>query len=157
MARRHSLFPALPLSLALAFLLSMLPLPMALQAWRPDWVSLILMFWVMHAPATVGIWSGLVCGLMLDIMLAVPLGLHALTLVAQLYFVQMTQRWTGVFSIRQTTMLVLILLLLGRVLQYLVLLLLGETPVLQDYFLPVVASALLWPTVMLSLQRWTQR
>lgn len=157
MARRHSPYPALPLSLALAFLLSMLPLPMALQVWRPDWVALILMFWVMHAPASAGLWTGLACGLMLDILLAVPLGLHALTLLVQLYFVQMTQRWTGVFSIRQTTMLVLILLLLGRALQYIVLQMLGEPPVLHGYFLPAVASALLWPTVMLSLQRWTQR
>lgn len=157
MARRHSLFPVLPLSLALAFLMSMLPLPMTLQAWRPDWVALILIFWVMHAPATVGIWFGLCCGLMLDVLLAVPLGLHALTLLIQLYFVQMLRRWTGVFSIRQTTMLVLMLLLLGRALQYLVLQLLGEPPVLHGYFLPAVASALLWPTVMLSLQRWTQR
>lgn len=157
MAKRHSPIPALLVSLILGFLLSMLPLPATLQSWRPEWVSVILIFWALHAPATVGIWTGVFCGFLLDILLVTPLGLHASVFAAQLYVVHMMRRWTGVFSIRQTTGLVFGLLMAGRVIQYVELQLLSLPPTLHDYFLPAMAGALIWPTIMLSLRRWTQR
>ena len=151
--------PLLPLiwSLAGALLMSILPLPDILQPWRPEWLTLVLLFWVMHAPNWVGLWFGLILGLLLDILLASPFGMHASALIVVVYVARMTQRWSGVFSVRQTTALVFLLILLGRFVTYAELSLLGETPADLSFFLPAVASALIWPTVLLSLRRWTQR
>lgn len=157
MAKSRSPFLALIWSLAAALLMSILPLPDALQAWRPEWVTLVLLFWVMHAPNWVGLWFGLIMGLMLDILLASPLGMHASTLIVVIYVARMTQRWSGIFSVRQTTALVFLLILLGRLMTYAQLALRGEAPADLTFFLPAVASALIWPTVLLSLRRWTQR
>ena len=157
MANPRSPFLAIIWSLSAALLMSILPLPDALQAWRPEWVMLVLIFWVMHAPSWVGLWFALVMGLLLDAFLASPLGLHALALVFVIYVTRMTQRWSGVFSVRQTTALVFLLILLERSLTYAVLSVRGEMPTDLSYFLPAVASALIWPTVLLSLRRWTQR
>lgn len=151
--------PLLPLiwSLAGALLMSILPLPDILQPWRPEWLTLVLLFWVMHAPNWVGLWFGLILGLLLDILLASPFGMHASALILVVYVARMTQRWSGVFSVRQTTVLVFLLILLGRFVTYAELSLLGERPADLSFFLPAVASALIWPTVLLSLRRWTQR
>lgn len=157
MANPRSPFLAIIWSLSAALLMSILPLPDALQAWRPEWVMLVLIFWVMHAPSWVGLWFALVMGLLLDAFLASPLGLHALALVLVIYVTRMTQRWSGVFSVRQTTALVFLLILLERSVTYAVLSVRGEMPTDLSYFLPAVASALIWPTVLLSLRRWTQR
>lgn len=157
MAKPRSPFLALIWSLLAAFLMSILPLPDVLQPWRPEWVTLVLLFWVMHAPNWVGLWFGLLMGLLLDIVLASPLGMHASALIVVIYVARMTQRWSGIFSVRQTTALVFLLILLGRLMAYAQLALRGEPPTGLDFFLPAVASALIWPTVLLSLRRWTQR
>jgi len=157
MPRRRSPFIPLIVSLLLSLLLSVLPLPPELAPWRPEWVTLMLVFWVMHAPLWVGVWTAAFMGLLLDILLATPLGLHASSLVMVVYLGRLTQRWAGIFSIRQTTALVLLLVLAGRVLRYVELSLFGVPPADWSYLLPVLASALVWPTVLLSLRRWTQR
>lgn len=157
MPRRRSPFLPLIFSLLLSLLLSILPLPKELAPWRPEWVTLVLVFWVMHAPLWVGVWTATFMGLMLDILLDTPLGLNASALVVVVYLGRVTQRWAGIFSIRQTTALVLLLVLAGRVLRHVELSLFGVPPQDWSYFLPVVASALVWPTVLLSLRRWTQR
>lgn len=157
MARRRS--PLLPLifSLAAGLFLSVLPLPSELQPWRPEWLTLVLLFWVMHAPRWVGVWTGVLMGFLLDVLVATPLGLHASSLALVVYVGRMTQRWTGVFSIRQTSMLVLMLIFGARLVRYIELSLLGQPADGLTYFLPAAASALIWPTVMLLLRRWTQR
>ena len=157
MAKARSPFFALIWSVAAALLMSILPLPDMLQPWRPEWLTLVLLFWVMHAPNWVGLWFGLIIGLVLDILLASPLGMHASTLIVVIYVARMTQRWSGVFSVRQTTVLVFLLILLGRLMTYALLAVRGEPPADLVFFLPAVASALIWPTVLLSLRRWTQR
>lgn len=157
MAKPRSPFLALIWSLTAALLMSILPLPDVLQPWRPEWVTLVLLFWVMHAPNWVGLWFGLFMGLALDILLASPLGMHASALIVVIYVARMTQRWSGVFSVRQTTALVFLLILLGRLMTYAELVLRGEQPADLVFFLPALASALIWPTVLLSLRRWTQR
>lgn len=157
MPRRRS--PVLPLifSLMLSLLLSILPLPQGLAPWRPEWVTLMLVFWVMHAPMWVGVWTAAFMGMLLDVLLDTPLGLHASSLVMVVYLGRVTQRWAGIFSIRQTTALVLLLVLAGRALRFAELKLFGVPPADWSYLLPVLASALVWPTVLLSLRRWTQR
>ncbi|MEL0027920.1 MAG: rod shape-determining protein MreD [Perlucidibaca sp.] len=157
MPRRRS--PVLPLifSLMLSLLLSILPLPQGLAPWRPEWVTLMLVFWVMHAPMWVGVCTAAFMGMLLDVLLDTPLGLHASSLVMVVYLGRVTQRWAGIFSIRQTTALVLLLVLAGRALRFAELKLFGVPPADWSYLLPVLASALVWPTVLLSLRRWTQR
>ena len=157
MAKARSPFFALIWSIAGALLMSILPLPDILQPWRPEWLTLVLLFWVMHAPNWVGLWFGMMMGLLLDILLASPLGMHASALVVVIYVARMTQRWSGVFSVRQTTALVFLLILLGRLMTYAQLAFRGEQPADLTFFLPAFASALIWPTVLLSLRRWTQR
>lgn len=157
MSRYRSPLLPLPLSLILGLLLSVLPLPELLQPWRPEWLTLVLLFWVMHAPLLVGIWTAVFLGFLLDILLATPLGLYASSLAVLVYLARMTQRWSGVFSIRQTSALVFLLVLVSRGIRFIVLNILGQDPGSVDFFLPAIASALIWPTILLSLRRWTQR
>lgn len=157
MARRPSPYSALAFSLVVGLLLSVLPLPPLLQDWRPEWLKLVVIFWVMNAPMVAGIWLAVFSGLLLDVLLAVPLGLNASSLVFIVYVARMTKRWSGVFSIRQTSLLVCLLLLGGRLLNHVELALAGDAPEGLSFYLPALSSALIWPTVMLSLRRWTQR
>ncbi|WP_022954828.1 rod shape-determining protein MreD [Perlucidibaca piscinae] len=157
MSRRRSPFLPLVLSFIAAFLLAIVPLPPELAPWRPDWVTLVLVFWVMHAPMWVGVWTAVVLGVLLDILLATPLGIHGMALIAVVALARMTQRWAGIFSVRQTTALILFLVLVSRLITLTLLGLVDTSPPASLHLLPVLASALVWPTVLLSLRRWTQR
>ena len=48
------------LSLVLGLILMILPLPDWVQAYRPNWVALILIYWSMALPKRVGLWFALI-------------------------------------------------------------------------------------------------
>lgn len=157
MARRRNPFLALPVSLFLAFVLAVLPLPPGLSYWRPEFVTIVLVFWVLNAPNLVGIWFAFFVGLLLDVLFATPFGVHALVLSLVAWLSRLSWRWITVFSVWQTSGLMLGLVLVSLVVKRL---LLGIVAAPSDsllYWLPALTSALVWPSVMVSLRRYSQR
>ncbi|MCD8513982.1 MAG: rod shape-determining protein MreD [Nitrincola sp.] len=64
----------------LGLILSQLPLPDFLMWYRPEWVALVLIYWVMMLPHRVGLMSAFFMGLLLDVIRGSVLGLNALSL-----------------------------------------------------------------------------
>ena len=50
------------LSLLVALVLMILPLPDAVQLYRPNWVALALIYWSMALPKRVGLWFAFFTG-----------------------------------------------------------------------------------------------
>jgi rod shape-determining protein MreD len=158
MARRSNPVVALPLSFLVAFLLASLPLPQAISYWRPEFVTMVLIFWVLNTPTLVGVWTGFILGVLLDVLLATPFGLHPMMLAVVAWLAQQSWRRVAVFSLAQTSLLVLVLVLIGLVIKRVLLGVVTTTP--PDswwYWLPAFTSALIWPTVMVSLRRFSLR
>ncbi len=66
------------LSLVAAALLNMLcDIALGRQAWMPDVLALVLVFWAVHQPLRVGIGLGFAFGLAMDVHQAALLGQHA--------------------------------------------------------------------------------
>lgn len=77
-------------SITVFFLLSLLPwrlMPMA-----PDLLMLVVVFWAVHEPRRVGMFTGFVLGLLIDVHDAGPLGQYALTYVLACYGAVVLQR-----------------------------------------------------------------
>src|SRR5690606_502934 len=70
-------------SIILVFLLSLLP--WRLMDMAPDLLMLVLAFWAVHENRRVGMVSGFILGLLLDVHDGGPLGQHALTYVLVCY------------------------------------------------------------------------
>jgi len=70
-------------SILLVFLLSLLS--WRLTPWAPDLLMLVIAFWVVHEGGRVGLVTGFLLGLLLDVNDAGPLGQHALTYVLVCY------------------------------------------------------------------------
>lgn len=157
MARRRNPFLALPLSFFLAFVLAVLPLPQGLSYWRPEFVTMVLVFWVLNAPNLVGIWFAFFIGLMVDVLFATPFGVHALVLSMVAWMSRLSWRWLTVFSVWQTSGLVLVLVFASLLVKHVLLGIVALPPDSMLYWLPALTSALLWPTVMVSLRRFSQR
>ncbi len=156
MARRRNPALALPLSFLLALVLVALPLPQFLSYWRPEFVIMVLVFWILNAPNLVGVWTGFFIGLLLDVLFKTPFGVHAMMLATVAWLTRLSWRRVAVFSVLQTSGLVLVLVLAGLVIKRVLLGIVGLPPDSLAYWLPALTSALLWPTVMVSLRRFTQ-
>ena len=67
-------------TLALALALDSVKLPYWFDLFRPCWLILILVYWAMHSPLRIGIVSGWVLGLIVDLSRDALLGQNALAL-----------------------------------------------------------------------------
>lgn len=78
---------AIALSTLAALLLAVCPMPPWLLPARPDWLSLLVIFWILRAPQHVGMGSAWVAGLVLDALCGGVLGPRALAMAVLAYVV----------------------------------------------------------------------
>jgi rod shape-determining protein MreD len=154
--RRQSVLPIIA-SLVIALLLSIVPLPTALEWFRPYWVALVLIYWVVETPGQVGMGWAFGAGLCLDLLLGSLLGQHALSLVIVAYISSRMRLRMRFFPLWQQALVVLALLLNDRVIYSWIHALSGRGwPDWEVLWAPVVAM-LLWPWLFLLLDRARQR
>ena len=73
------------LSIFVALVVALIPLPRELQPFQPDWVLLILMYWSLALPHRVNIGTAWIVGLLMDLAIGSPLGVHSLTYSVSIY------------------------------------------------------------------------
>lgn len=88
MSRSNDNVLVLLVALVLAILLTLLPLPVFLEPLRPYWVGLVLIYWSMEVPRPLPLGAAFLIGLLLDVLTASLMGLHALSLVVLVYLVR---------------------------------------------------------------------
>src|SRR5690554_4643764 len=81
---KSGLIPLL-ISYLVALILMVMPMPAFLEAWRPDWLSLVILYWVIALPHRVGIGSVLILGLVADILMGTVFGIYATALLIMAY------------------------------------------------------------------------
>ena len=79
--------PRMLLSALVALILTVLPLPRALDVLRPAFLVLTVLYWSVNSPRTGGIAFGFFAGLVLDVFQGPVLGEHALALALVTYIV----------------------------------------------------------------------
>lgn len=140
------------LTIIAAFVLSMMPLPDWAQSFRPDWVTLVLIYWVMALPANIGVTIAWCVGLMLDISHGALLGQHALGLVLVIYVVHSQHQRLRVASLVQQAIVIFILLLMKQAIVLWVSGIMGHPPDSWLYFMSSLTGALFWPWIYIILR-----
>lgn len=139
-------------SFVAALLLTMLPLPEWAQTFRPEWITLVLIYWCMALPNRVSIGWAWVAGLMLDVTLGNLLGLHALTMsIVAFLTIKLYQR-IRVYPLGQQALAILILVAMSQLLILWILGIIGTTPDSWTYWLPSISSAIIWPWVFVVMR-----
>ncbi len=140
-------------SMIVALMLVMLPLPNWAAHFRPDWVTLVMIYWVMALPEHVGVTIAWVFGLLLDVTQGAILGQHALGLVLVAYLVMLEYQRIRVFSLLQQSLVILVLLLIKQLLVLWVSGIVGQAPEdLVSYFMPSLVGAIIWPWLFVILR-----
>ena len=152
MARNHQGRWVIVASFVLALLLTMLPLPDWAAVFRPEWVTLVLIYWCMALPGRVSIGWAWGVGLMLDVTLGSLLGLHALSLSIVAYLTIKLYQRIRVYPLGQQSLAVLVLVAMNQLLNLWILGIIGSTPGSWTYWLPSLSSAILWPWLFIVLR-----
>lgn len=131
-------------SLAFAYLLSVLPWSGVWLLTRPDFVLLVLLFWVLHEPDSIGQGVAFALGLLMDVSDSMLLGQHALAYVVAVFGAQVLRVRILTFHIPEQTLHVMGITVATSAVMLLLNLLLGADFPGAAYFISPVVTALLW-------------
>lgn len=143
-ALRH--LPVL-ITILVAFMLMIMPLPDALESFRPDWITLILIFWAMTVPRSYSVGIAWLIGIVLDVAHGTMLGQHALALSVVIYITVKFHLLMRVFPLSQLTATVFALLALYQFLLFWINGVAGVSANAIDYWGPVITGTLIWPVL----------
>lgn len=135
-----------------AFMLAIIPLPDWVVKFRPDWVTLVLIYWAMAVPTKIGVTTAWFTGLLLDVSYGTLMGQHAVGLVLVIYVIHMQHQRLRVASLLQQAIVIFFLLMLKQLLTLWVDGMLGRAPGNWLYFMPTITGTLLWPWTYLILR-----
>ncbi len=141
-------------SLALALVLSIIPLPELLEPLRPYWVAMVLIFWCLETQGIITLGAAFVLGLVLDLLSGSLLGMHALGLVILTYLVTRFRPRLRFFPPWQQALSVLALLINDRIIVLWIVSLRGDSMPAASYWLAPVVGMLVWPWLFLLLDRY---
>lgn len=148
---------AITLTIIIAFMLSMIPLPEWASAKRPDLVALVLIYWAMAEPTRVGVTIAWLIGLLVDVSHGAILGQHALGLVIVVYLVHLQHLKLRVASLIQQAIVIFILLLLKQLIVIWVDGIMGIDSSTWSYFVASLVGAMLWPWIYIILRDLRQK
>ena len=132
------------LTYLVALILMVMPMPVSFDIFRPDWVTLVLLYWVIALPHRVNMGTALVLGVLSDILLGSVLGVHALGMVVVTYFAaRHFQRFRN-FSLPQQALLIAFLIVLKRMIVFQANVFIHDAEFTGSYFWPALTSALFW-------------
>ncbi len=100
------------LTLLGALALTAVPLPDLLEAWRPPFVTMTIIYWTMMWPRICGTLTAFIAGLLLDVLCGSLLGQHALALTVVAYLTVRFHLQIRIFPLWQLTATVFVLLVI---------------------------------------------
>ncbi|MFA5683901.1 MAG: rod shape-determining protein MreD [Lysobacteraceae bacterium] len=140
-------------SLLIALLLGLLPLPAGLAVFKPYWVALVLIYWLLEAPDRVGLGMAFVIGLVADLVYGTLFGEQAMRLIIIAFLVLRFRARLRFFPLSQQALAVLGLLLNDRVVSIGIRAFGGEGLPPASIWLAPLVGMLLWPWLFLLLDR----
>lgn len=139
-------------SLLFAFWLSVLPLPEWARWARPEWVALVLIYWVIALPQRIGVGVAWLTGLGLDLVEGAPLGENALALAVIAYLALILYQRMRMYAAWQQAGVVFVLVGINQLLCHWVQTMTAKAMPTLMFLFPALVSALLWPSVFLLLR-----
>jgi len=141
------------LSLVLALMLSVFPLPGLVESFRPEWVAMVLLYWSFVAPHRFGLATAMIMGIALDVLTGALLGQHALALLIIVYLCQRFHFRIRAYPASQVVIIAIAFLGLYEFVLFWIDGVAGRTVPLIERWAPVVSGSVLWLTALVALDR----
>jgi rod shape-determining protein MreD len=149
----------LPMALSslVALSLAVLPLPTAIDAFRPDFLVLVVFYWSIESPRAGGLALAFFAGLALDVIRGVVLGQHALALTLMAAWATHLRLRLRVFSLVSQSLTIFAFLTGYQFILFWVDGATGNPVTAFSRWLAPVIGALLWPLLTGLLSRLHDR
>lgn len=144
---------AIGLSIVIALVLQIMPMPSVVSIYRPDWVFLVLGYWALALPTRVNVGVAFFVGLILDILLGTSIGVHSFAMSLSIYVLAENYQRLRNYSVWQQAVIIGILGALYNLIVFWLMHLLTDIYFLMTYMWPVVTSMVMWPWVFWLLRR----
>ncbi|WDE04488.1 rod shape-determining protein MreD [Thalassomonas viridans] len=140
-------------SLLIALMATIMPMPLSLDAFRPDWVLVVLLYWCLALPNRVNVITAWVMGFLLDVLLGSVLGVHAAAMALSVYIIAVNFQKIRNFSVWQQALIVGVSAALYHLLVFWLQRFLTDIVFLPSYLYPVFTTIVLWPWAFLLLRK----
>ncbi len=135
---------ALYLSLILAFVFLLLPWSGFALKIRPDFILLVIIFWLIRAPNLCNIGTAWFLGLFVDLATGGIFGQFALAYTITAFFAVTYQRRLVLFNHTQQLLYVFLLLIISQIVLLIIKTFSGAEALGWGYFLPSIIGVALW-------------
>jgi len=140
-------------SILFALMLAVVPLPRTLDAFRPDWVAVVMLYWSLIEPRRYGLLTAFWLGLVLDTLSGTLLGQHSLALLVVVYLSQRFHLRIRAFPASQVALLVIALLALYEFILFWIDGVARHDMPLIERWGPVLTGGALWLLVLVGVER----
>ena len=153
MSNKGFSYPVLLIGLVLALFLWLIPLRSELAFWRPPFVLLVVTYWLVHEPQYYGVFFAWMVGLFIDFLFGQTLGQCALAMSVAAYLVVALQRRAYHLQLFHQCLFVAFVVAAYELVLLSSRSLVDDVDQILPLFYPVLSSALVWPIVVLGLQK----
>lgn len=148
----------IPATFIVALMLVMAPLPRIIEPLRPDWVTLVALYWAIALPERFGLAVAWIAGLLLDVSQGALLGQHALGVVLVTAIALRSHQRMRLSPLTQQAAFVTLLLLLKQSVVLWISGVIGRAPEdLWLYFASPLLALAFWPVVFVLLRDLRRR
>lgn len=144
-------------TMIVAFMLTLLPLPVWAAPYHPDWVLLVLAYWALALPQRIDVGVAWVTGLFLDVFKEALLGQNALSLALVVYIIHMLHQRLRLFPRWQQALMILVVTFIHQIIGLWVRAIIGHAPTGGEYWMPVLTTSIFWPWIFFVLRNLRRR
>lgn len=139
------------LGFVISFALTLLPFPESIAAYQPQWTFLGLCFWVIALPHRIGLLWAFICGLFLDSLVGVTLGINSFALIIIVFILKLQYKRLRLFPYWKQGLAIFALALLYVGIVFWLAKINGK-PEFEFAWKSALISGLFWPFWSLSLR-----
>ncbi|CAN1538759.1 MAG: rod shape-determining protein MreD [Sulfuritalea sp.] len=132
------------LSIILALILLLLPCSGFVLTMRPDFMLLVIIFWLIRAPNLCNVGTAWLVGLFVDLATGGVFGQYALAYTIAAFFAVTYQKRLVLFSSTQQLIYVFLLLFISQLIMLVIKTFAGAQFMGWTYFIPSITGVLLW-------------
>lgn len=149
----HQSFWIVWISLFIAIILQIMPVPSYCFLFRPSLIQLLLIYWSIEIPHRVNIGTGFMLGIIIDLMLGSTLGIRALAFSILAYLVVLLCSLLQNMMLWLQTIIVLLLSIITKIIICGLQVLVINISLCPTIFLSSIIDGILWPLLFLLMRK----